>query len=70
MSRVSLPGKDATVLEVVIGIDPPLQCWFVQVYGPDPGPDEEHDPFVWHDIASRSQVIEAMIKSASTGTTV
>ena len=42
----------------MVGIDPPLQCWFVQVYGPD------EDPVKDIDMASQGQVLDVMNRYA------
>jgi hypothetical protein len=58
MSRVSLRTKEPGC-ELVVGIDPPLQCWFVQYYEPEPeDPEEEHGPAVWKMQITRWEVVE------------
>lgn len=68
MSRVSLRGKDDNIHEVVVGWDPPLKTYFVQVYGPEPvDPHADWSPIVWQSVASRGQVLGTMDKFADMG---
>jgi hypothetical protein len=60
MSRVSLPGNDPSISEVVVGIDPMMECWFFQVWGVDPDTGLEDEPTVLNDSASRSEMVDAM----------
>ena len=63
MSRVILESTDPTIESVVVGIDPPLGCWFAQVYNAAPT-SEENELRIWKDIASQSEVIEVIKKYA------
>jgi len=47
MGRISLEGKDETITEVVVGWDPPLNCFFVQVYRAVPDDCDDDSPFMW-----------------------
>ena len=65
MSRIVLEGNSDEVSEVVVGWDPPLSCWFAQVYGPEPSDDEEWEPFIWEFPITGKELLRIIDKYAS-----
>ena len=55
MSRISLPGNNPKIYEVVVGYDPPMQCYFAQVYLKD-----QEEPAVWEVQASQAQALKVL----------
>ena len=65
MSRVLLTPKNNASLHIAVGIDPPFQCWFIQVMTEVTlHDDEEPKMLVDLDTSNRWKIIEVIDKYA------